>query len=86
MQIDTRVMDGQLLDLPDEHFDLSFSTFGLMFFPDWRKGVAELARVTRDGGRAGITVLERHYGAGTIRPIARRLETNLPGKGRNGNS
>jgi ubiquinone/menaquinone biosynthesis C-methylase UbiE len=64
MHIDTRVMDGQMLDLPDAHFDLSFSSFGLMFFPDWRRGLAELARVTRDGGRGGITVWERHYGAG----------------------
>lgn len=64
MHIDTRVMDGQMLDLPDEHFDLSFSTFGLMHFSDWRRGLAELARVTRDGGRGGITVWEHHYGAG----------------------
>jgi ubiquinone/menaquinone biosynthesis C-methylase UbiE len=64
MHIDIRVMDGQMLDLPDEYFDLSFSSFGLMFFPDWRKGLAELARVTRDGGRGGITVWEHHYGAG----------------------
>jgi ubiquinone/menaquinone biosynthesis C-methylase UbiE len=64
MRIDTRIMDGQMLELPDEHFDLSFSAFGLMFFPDWRKGLAELARVTRDGGRGGIAVWEHHYGAG----------------------
>jgi ubiquinone/menaquinone biosynthesis C-methylase UbiE len=64
MRIETQVMDGQMLDLPDEHFDLSFSTFGLMFFPDWRKGLTELARVTREGGKGGITVWERHYGAG----------------------
>jgi ubiquinone/menaquinone biosynthesis C-methylase UbiE len=64
MQIDTRVMDGQMLDLPDGHFDLSFSMFGLMLFPDWRKGLAELIRVTRGGGRAGIAVWEHRYGAG----------------------
>jgi ubiquinone/menaquinone biosynthesis C-methylase UbiE len=64
MRIDTRIMDGQMLDLPDERFDLSFSMFGLMFFPDWRKGLHELARVTRNGGRGGISVWERHYGAG----------------------
>ena len=26
MRIDTRIMDGQMLDLPNERFDLSFST------------------------------------------------------------
>ena len=64
MHIDTRVMDGQMLDFPDEHFDVSFSMFGLMFFPDWRRGLAELARVTRGGGRGAIAVWEHHYGAG----------------------
>ena len=64
MRIDTRIMDGQMLDLPNERFDLSFSMFGLMFFPDWRKALRELARVTRNGGRGCISVWERHYGAG----------------------
>jgi ubiquinone/menaquinone biosynthesis C-methylase UbiE len=64
MRIDTRVMDGQMLDLPNERFDVSFSMFGLMLFPDWRKGLYELARVTRNGGRGCIAVWERHYGAG----------------------
>jgi len=64
MRIDTRIMDGQTLDLPDEHFDVSVSMFGLMFFPEWRKGLRELVRVTRNGGRGGISVWEHHYGAG----------------------
>lgn len=64
MRIETRIMDGQMLDLPNERFDLSFSMFGLMFFPDWRKGLYELARVTRIGGRGCISVWEHHYGAG----------------------
>jgi ubiquinone/menaquinone biosynthesis C-methylase UbiE len=80
MHIDTRVMDGQMLDLPDEHFDLSFSTFGLMFFPDWRKSLAELARVTRDGGRGCITVWEHHYGAGPFVLLYEAWKRAFPGK------
>ena len=63
MRIDTKIMDGQMLDLPNERFDVSVSMFGLIFFPDWRKGLYELARVTRNGGRGCISVWERHYGA-----------------------
>ena len=48
--IETRVMDGQALDLPDESFDAVFSIFGLIMFPDWRKGLSEMHRVTRKGG------------------------------------
>ena len=48
--IDARVMDGQALDLPDESYDAVFSIFGLIMFPDWRKGLAEMYRVTRPGG------------------------------------
>lgn len=48
--VETRVMDGQALDLPDGTFDAAFSIFGVMMFPDWRRGLAEMARVTRPGG------------------------------------
>jgi ubiquinone/menaquinone biosynthesis C-methylase UbiE len=81
MHIDTQVMDGQMLDLPDAHFDLSFSMFGLMFFPDWRKGLAELARVTREGGRGGITVWEHHYGAGPFVLLYEAWKLAFPAKG-----
>jgi ubiquinone/menaquinone biosynthesis C-methylase UbiE len=80
MHIDTRVMDGQMLDLSDTQFDLSFSMFGVMTFPDWRKGLAELARVTRDGGRAGITVWEHHYGAGPFVLLYEAWKAAFPGK------
>jgi len=52
--IESRVMDGQHLDLLDGTFDRAFSVFGLMFFPDRIKGFAELARVLAPGGRAAV--------------------------------
>jgi SAM-dependent methyltransferase len=48
------VMDGQALDLPDDHVDAAVSMFGLMFFPDPGAGMRELRRVVRPGGRVGI--------------------------------
>ena len=52
--VEARVMDGQALDLPDESFDAVFSIFGLIMFPDWRKGLSEMYRVTRPGGYGAI--------------------------------
>lgn len=44
-------MDAQSLDLPDDHFDVSLSSFGAMICPDRTRAFAEMARVTRPGGR-----------------------------------
>ena len=52
--ISTEVMDGQALALPDASFDVSASVLGLIFFPDLDKGLTELRRVLRRGGRAAI--------------------------------
>ncbi|QFU84340.1 class I SAM-dependent methyltransferase [Natronorubrum aibiense] len=47
----TRVMDGQALDLEDDTFDVAASQFGVMLFPDLPRGLSEMTRVTRPGGR-----------------------------------
>lgn len=44
------VMDGHHLDLNDNTFDIAGSQFGVMLFPDFRRGLSELVRVTRPGG------------------------------------
>ena len=49
--LETRVMDGQALALEDDSFDISGSQFGIMLFPDLPRGLRELTRVTRSGGR-----------------------------------
>jgi ubiquinone/menaquinone biosynthesis C-methylase UbiE len=59
-----RTMDGQALDLPDAAFDAVFSVFGVMMFPDWRKGLSEMARVTRPGGH-GVVATWQSQGAAT---------------------
>jgi len=47
--------DGQALPYADCTFDLGFSMFGLMFFPDRVQGFRELHRVLVPGGRAFVT-------------------------------
>ncbi len=54
--LETRVMDGHTLELDDNTFDVAASQFGVMLFPDMPKGVRELARVTKPGGRVLMNV------------------------------
>ncbi|MBW3601184.1 MAG: methyltransferase domain-containing protein [Actinobacteria bacterium] len=46
-----RVMDGQALELDDDSFDVSGSQNGVSLFPDLKRGLREMVRVTRPGGR-----------------------------------
>lgn len=48
------VMDGQQLEFDDNHFDVAFSCFGVFLFPDYIKGLSEMFRVTKPGGKAGV--------------------------------
>jgi ubiquinone/menaquinone biosynthesis C-methylase UbiE len=54
LKVETRVMDGHALELDDNSFDVAGSQFGVMLFPDMPKGISELARVLRPGGRVLI--------------------------------
>ena len=49
--VETRVMDGHALALGDEGFDMAGSQFGVMLFPDMPRGIREMARIVRPGGR-----------------------------------
>jgi ubiquinone/menaquinone biosynthesis C-methylase UbiE len=63
-------MDGQALDLPDDAFDVVASVFGVMLFPDWRAGLAEMARVCRPGGRVVVVVWSDPEGAAIFQWLA----------------
>lgn len=47
--------DAQTLPYADDTFDAAFSLFGLMFFPDRRKGFAEIHRTLKPGGSIAVT-------------------------------
>lgn len=50
-----QVADGQNLPFVDGSFDVAFSMFGLMFFPDRARGFAELYRTLKPGGLAVVS-------------------------------
>jgi ubiquinone/menaquinone biosynthesis C-methylase UbiE len=52
--VETRVMDGENLDLPDASFDATFSRLGLIYFPDRDRGLREMLRVLKRGGHAVV--------------------------------
>lgn len=56
LSIETRVMDGHALELEDNTFDVAGSQFGVMLFPDMPKGIREMARVVKPGGRVLMSV------------------------------
>jgi ubiquinone/menaquinone biosynthesis C-methylase UbiE len=56
LSMQTRAMDGHALTLDDDSYDIAGSQFGVMLFPDLPKGIRELARVVRPGGRVLMTV------------------------------
>ncbi|HZV08105.1 MAG TPA: class I SAM-dependent methyltransferase, partial [Novosphingobium sp.] len=74
-----QVMDGQALDLPDASFDASFSLFGVIMFPDWRRGLAEMARVTRADGY-GVVATWQDRGAATFLLLGQIRRRLFPGK------
>ena len=56
LSIETRVMDGHAIELEDNTFDVAGSQFGVMLFPDMPRGIAEMVRVVKPGGRVLMNV------------------------------
>lgn len=54
LTIDARVMDGQALQLADARFDAALSVLGIILFPDAERGLSEMRRVVRPGGRVSV--------------------------------
>jgi SAM-dependent methyltransferase len=54
LEIDYAVGDAESLDVADASFDKVSSTCGIMFAPDHEAVAAELARITKPGGRVAL--------------------------------
>lgn len=71
-------MDGQALDLPDGSFDRVCSVFGVPLFPDWRAGLAEMARVVKPDGLVILGVADNPYGFGPNQLFAKARQNLWP--------
>lgn len=49
-------MDGEALAVPDASVDVALCGLGLMYLPDWDRGLREMHRVLRPGGRLAAAV------------------------------
>jgi SAM-dependent methyltransferase len=54
--VETRLLDAQQLDLPDEEFDVVLCRFGYMLMADPLQAMRESARVLRPGGKLALIV------------------------------
>lgn len=76
--ISAAVMNGEALDVPDASFDASASVLGLIFFPDIAKGLSEMRRVLRPGGRAAVVCWSDPGKLALMTGVMRAIRTVIP--------
>lgn len=88
MQIDTRCMDGEALDLADATFDAVICRFGLMYMPHPVAALTQWRRVLKDAGRVAVAVFStpqrNAWGATPAAIIRRRAGLEPPAAGQPG--
>jgi len=81
-QIETRAMDGEKLDLPDDAFDAVLCRLGLMYMPNPVTALREWRRALRPGGRVAVVVFStpdrNPWGAVPASVIRRRAQLPSP--------
>lgn len=55
-QLRAEVMDAESLAVPDDKYDAAICRLGLMYLPNLQKGLSEIKRVLRCGGRMSAVV------------------------------
>lgn len=79
LTLEAHVMDGHALDLADDTFDMAASEFGVMLFPDLPRGLREMARVTKPGGRVVMVALGSPMKVEFFNFFVRAVQSAVPG-------
>ncbi len=77
--LDARIMDGYDLDLDDDSFDIAGSQNGVSLFPDLDRGLGEMVRVTKPGGRVLIVAFGPIEEAEFLTFFLGALQASVPG-------
>lgn len=78
-QLEAQVMDGHALDLEDDLFDVAGSQDGVSLFPNLQRGLSEMARVTKPGGRVLIVAFGSLRKAEFLGFVMAALKATVPG-------
>jgi ubiquinone/menaquinone biosynthesis C-methylase UbiE len=79
LELEARVMDGHALDLESGRFDVAASEFGVMLFPDLPRGLREMVRVTKPGGRVVVVAFNSPAKVEFIQFFVRAIRAAVPG-------
>src|SRR6266508_4506450 len=79
--VDAQVADGHALPFAASSFDAAYSMFGLIFFPDRARGLAELVRVLRPGAQAVVSSWPTLERVPVFAALFGALGAELPGSG-----
>jgi ubiquinone/menaquinone biosynthesis C-methylase UbiE len=78
LQIEYDVADVEKLPYGNADFDVVSSSFGAIFAPDHSATAHELGRVTKPGGRLGLTAWRAEGGMGEFFGFIRQFQPPLP--------
>jgi SAM-dependent methyltransferase len=79
--VEPRLADGQALPFTAARFDAAYSMFGVIFFPDRARGLAELARVLRPGAPAVVSSWVPFERVPQFAALFGAMAAELPGSG-----
>ncbi|GAB3409921.1 class I SAM-dependent methyltransferase [Flindersiella endophytica] len=78
-RLETEVMDGLDLKLADDSFDVAASQHGVSLFPEVGRGLAELVRVTKPGGKVVVVAFGAFQKAEFIGFLLSAMQAAVPG-------